>query len=242
MDFPAPLLTGRLVRRYKRFLADVDLDLDGSGGGGVTTVHVPNSGAMTGLDAPGSPVWLSRSDKPGRKYPLTLELIQADDTLVGINTGHPNRIVAEAAAAGRIAELTGYTAVRREVRYGRASRVDILLEAPGRPPCYVEVKNVHLRRRPGLAEFPDCPTARGARHLEELTAMVAAGCRAVMLYLVQRGDCHTFSIAADLDPVYADGLTRARAAGVEAYCYTCALTPDSIDIDRPLPLKTTREP
>ena len=237
MDFPAPLLTGRLIRRYKRFLADVDLD-----GGGVETVHVPNSGAMTGLDAPGSAVWLSRSDNPKRKYPLTLELIRADQALVGLNTIHPNRIVAEAAAAGRIPELAGYTSLRREVRYGKASRVDMLLEAPDRPPCYVEVKNVHLMRRPGLAEFPDCPTARGARHLEELTAMVAAGCRAVMLYLVQRGDCHTFSIAADLDPVYAEGLTRARAAGVEACCYACALTPETIDIDRPLPLKTTREP
>ena len=250
MDFPAPLLTGRLIRRYKRFLADIDLDgdLDGDGGGGgVETVHVPNSGAMTGLDAPGSAVWLSRSDNPGRKYPLTLELISVPDftggeTLVGINTGHPNRIVAEAAAAGRISELAGYASLRREVRYGRASRVDMLLEGPGRPPCYVEVKNVHLMRRPGLAEFPDCPTARGARHLEELTAMVAAGCRAVMLYLVQRGDCHSFSIAADLDPVYADGLIRARAAGVEAYCYACALTPQTIDIDRPLPLRATRDP
>ncbi|MEI7609367.1 MAG: DNA/RNA nuclease SfsA [Rhodospirillaceae bacterium] len=237
MDFPAPLLTGRLIRRYKRFLADVDLN-----GGGVETVHVPNSGAMTGLDAPGSPVWLSRSDNPKRKYALTLELIRADDTVVGINTGHPNRIVAEAAAAGRIPELTGYASVRREVRYGRASRVDILLEGPGRPPCYVEVKNVHLMRQPGLAEFPDCPTARGARHLEELAAMVAAGCRAVMLYLVQRGDCHSFSIAADLDPVYAEGLVRARAAGVEAYCYACTLTPHTIDIDRPLPLRTTQDP
>ena len=235
MDFPAPLLTGRLIRRYKRFLVDLD-------GGGVETVHVPNSGAMTGLDAPGSPVWLSRSDNPKRKYALTLELIRADDTLIGINTGHPNRIVAEAAAAGRIPELTGYASVRREVRYGRASRVDILLEAPGRPPCYVEVKNVHLMRQPGRAEFPDCPTARGARHLEELAAMVAAGCRAVMLYLVQRGDCDSFSIAADLDPVYAEGLVRARAAGVEAYCYACALTPHTIDIDRPLPLRTTQDP
>ena len=242
MDFPAPLLTGRLIRRYKRFLADVDLDE-----GGTATVHVPNSGAMTGLDRPGSPVWLSRSDNAKRKYPLTLELIRVADskggeTLVGINTGHPNRIAAEAVAAGRIPELAGYASVRREVRYGRASRVDILLEAPDRPPCYVEVKNVHLMRRPGLAEFPDCPTARGARHLEELAAMVAAGCRAMMLYLVQRSDCHSFSIAADLDPVYAGGLIRARAAGVEACCYACALTPDSIDIDRPLPLGATREP
>jgi sugar fermentation stimulation protein A len=227
-----PLHRGRLIRRYKRFLADVVLD-----SGETVTVHVPNSGAMTGLDAPGSAVWLSHSDKPARKYPLTLELIDADGGLVGVNTGHPNRIVAEAIAADSIPELAGYPRLRREVRYGQASRVDILLEADDRPPCYVEVKNVHLRRQPGLAEFPDCVTARGARHLAELSAMVAAGGRSVMLYLVQRTDCSSFRVAADLDPVYADGLSRARAAGVEAYCYACAITVDAIDVDRPLPVR-----
>ena len=158
--------------------------------------------------------------------------------LVGVNTMHPNRIVAEAIGAGRIPELAGYPRLRREVRYGRASRVDLLLASDDRPPCYVEVKNVHLRRPTRgdgrTAEFPDCPTARGARHLEELSAVVAAGGRAVMIYLVQRADCDTFRIAADLDPVYAVGLDRARAAGVEAYCYACTVTVDEIDLDRPL--------
>ena len=231
MDFPAPMRTGRLIRRYKRFLADVVLE-----SGETVTVHVPNSGAMTGLDAPGSPVWLSHSDKPGRKYALTLELIRADGTLVGVHTGHPNRIVADAIIAGRIPELAGYARLRREVRYGAASRVDLLLEDDGRPPCYVEVKNVHLRRTGRLAEFPDCPTARGARHLEELARMVASGARAVMLYLVQRGDCDTFRVAADIDPVYAAGLGRARAAGVEAYCYACTVGVDAVDLERPLPI------
>jgi sugar fermentation stimulation protein A len=233
MNFETPLLPGQLVRRYKRFLADVVL-----AGGEAVTVHVPNSGAMTGLDQPGSAVWLSRSARPGRKYPLTLELIRADGVLVGVNTMHPNRIVAEAIGAGRIPELAGYPRLRREVRYGRASRVDLLLASDDRPPCYVEVKNVHLRRPTRgdgrTAEFPDCPTARGARHLEELSAVVAAGGRAVMIYLVQRADCDTFRIAADLDPVYAVGLDRARAAGVEAYCYACTVTVDEIDLDRPL--------
>ncbi len=235
MNFDTPLIPGQLVRRYKRFLADVVL-ADGE----AVTVHVPNSGAMIGLDRPGSAVWLSRSANVKRKYPLTLELIRADGVLVGVNTQHPNRIVAEAISAGRIPELTGYPSLRREVRYGRASRVDLLLEAGNRPPCYVEVKNVHLRRPARgcgrAAEFPDCPTARGARHLEELGAMVGAGGRAVMIYLVQRADCDTFRIADDLDPVYAVGLDRAQAAGVEAYCYACTVTVDAVDLDRLLPI------
>ncbi len=241
MRFPTPLLTGRLIRRYKRFLADVLLS-----SGTVETVHVPNSGAMTGLDAPGSPVWLSRSDRPGRKYPLTLELIEADGGLVGVNTGHPNRIAEEAILAGQIPELAGYPRLRREVRYGRASRVDLLLQGEQGPSCYVEVKNVHLRRpdrdRGTTAEFPDCPTARGARHLEELSAMVGAGERAAMLYLVQRGDCDTFRIAEDLDPVYAESVTRARAAGVEAYCYACAVTLEGVTLDRRLPIVNAPRP
>jgi sugar fermentation stimulation protein A len=234
MNFDAPLLSGHLVRRYKRFLADVVL-ADGE----ATTVHVPNSGAMIGLDQPGSAVWLSRSSNRNRKYPLTLELIEADGTLVGVNTLHPNRIVTEAIAADRIPELIGYPRRRREVRYGQGSRVDLLLEANDRPPCYVEVKNVHLRRPMRgcgrVAEFPDCPTARGARHLEELSAVAASGGRAVMLYLVQRADCDTFRIADDLDRVYAVGLDHARAAGVEAYCYACTVTVTGIELDRPLP-------
>lgn len=234
MRFPSPLVQGHLVRRYKRFLADVDL------GGTVVTAHVPNSGTMLGLDAPGSPVWLSRATNPARKLPYTLELVAADGTLVGVNTGHPNALAVAAVAAGRIPELAGYATIRREVAYGRNSRIDLLLEAGGRPPAYVEVKNVHLRR-PGrgdgtTAEFPDCVTARGAKHLEELGAMAAAGARAVMLYLVQRNDCARFSIADDIDPAYGAGLRRALAAGVEALCWACVVTPDGIELERPLPL------
>lgn len=235
MRFPAPLVPGRLVRRYKRFLADVDL------GGDVVTAHVPNSGSMLGLDAAGLPVWLSRSANPARKLAWTLEMVEADGGLVGVNTGHPNALVAGAVAAGRIPELAGYARLRREVKYGRNSRIDILLEDDHRPPAYVEVKNVHLRRPERgcgrAAEFPDCVTARGAKHLEELAAMVAAGARAVMVYLVQRGDCDHFRVAADIDPVYDAGLARARAAGVEALCWACELTPQSIELDRPLPLR-----
>lgn len=237
MRFPALLVPGRLLRRYKRFLADVDL-----AGVGPVTVHCPNPGAMMGLDAPGSDVWVSPAPGAGRKLAWTLEIVRAPadqgGPLVGINTGHPNRIAAEAIAAGTIPALAGYATIRREVRYGVNSRIDLLLEADGRPPAYVEVKNVHLRRGVSTAaEFPDCVTARGAKHLDELAAMVSAGARAVMLYVVQRGDCDRFAVAADIDRAYAEGLARATAAGVEALCHECVVTTDAIVLGRPLPVE-----
>jgi len=239
MRFREPLLHGRLVRRYKRFLADVALD-DGS----LATVHCPNPGGMIGLDTPGAEVWLSRSPNLGRKLPLTFELIRTAGGLVGINTGHPNRLVEEALGAGRIAELVGYPGLRREVRYGEASRIDLLLEGGGRPICYVEVKNVHLKRDPrasgGAAEFPDAVTLRGAKHLRELSAMARGGARAVMVYVVQREDCDSFRIAADIDPAYAKALDEAMGCQVEALCYACRVTLEGIEIARPLPLALGR--
>lgn len=230
MRFPAPLIPARLIRRYKRFLADVRL-ADGS----EITVHCANPGAMLGLNEADAEIWLSDSANPARKLRFSWELIQVGDHLVGINTGHPNGLVAEAIAAGRIPELAGYETMRREVAYGRNSRIDLLLESPGRPPCYVEVKNVHLKRGAD-AEFPDSVTARGAKHLDEMAAMVAAGARAVMVYLVQRADCDGFRIAADIDPAYFSALERARAVGVETLCYRCALTPEGIEVTGPLPI------
>lgn len=230
MIFDTPLVRGRLTQRYKRFLADVVLD-DGT----ELTAHCPNPGAMLGLNTPGLTCWLSVSPNPNRKLSMTLELVEADGGLVGINTLHPNRLVAEALAADAIPELAGYASHRREVTYGVGSRVDFLLEGPGRPPCWLEIKNVHLRRTGALAEFPDCVAARSLKHLRELEAMVAAGDRAVVLFVVQRTDCDAFTACHDLDPAFARGLDHAAAAGVEVLVHACDITPQAVNLARRLP-------
>jgi sugar fermentation stimulation protein A len=195
---------------------------------------------MTGLNAPGARVWLSKSANAKRKLAHSWELVEVDfgggAELVGINTAHPNALVAEAIAAGRIPELAGYAAVRREVRYGKASRVDFLLEGTGRPPCYLEIKNVHLMRQPGLAEFPDAVTARGARHLAELSAMVTAGARAVMLFVVQIGSADRFALARDIDPAYGQAYDDARVAGVEMLAYRCRIAREGIEVLDAMPV------
>jgi sugar fermentation stimulation protein A len=235
MRFPTPLIPATLVRRYKRFLADVTL-----ASGEQITVHVANPGAMTGLAAPGAKVWLSKSGNPARKLPYSWELVEVDLgsglELAGVNTAQPNLLVAEAIRLAVVPELVGYASVRREVKYGRNSRIDFLLEEARRPPCYVEVKNVHLMRRPCLAEFPDSVTARGAKHLDEMAAMVAGGARAVMLFLVQIGSATAFALARDIDPAYGAAFDRARAAGVEAIARRCVLAADSITVAGAVPV------
>lgn len=231
MKFTRPLTRARLVRRYKRFLADVELE-DGT----FTTAHCANPGAMTGLAMPGLTVYLSRSDNPKRKLAWSWELTEADGTLVGINTAHPNGLVAEAIRDGTIRELAGYPDLRREVPYGTNSRVDMVLSGDGRPDAYVEVKNVHLLRRPDLAEFPDSVTARGARHLAELARVAQAGGRAVMVYLIQRADVSSFALARDIDPAYAAAFDLARPAGVEALAYVCDVTPEGVEVARSVPV------
>lgn len=251
MEFPSPLAPGRLVQRYKRFFADVILD-----DGREITAHCPNPGAMLGLNTPGLPAWVSVSDNPKRKLAHTLELVEADGGLVGINTMHPNRLVAEALAADALPELTGYATHRREVNYGVNSRVDFLLEAPGRPRAWLEVKNdqsylrrdlkpdhklwlevknCHLMRSPGLAEFPDCVAARSLKHLRELEAMVEAGDRAVALFIVQRTDCEMFSACHELDPAFGRGLDQAADAGVEVLVYACDVEISGVRISHRLP-------
>lgn len=235
MRFRTPLVPATLVRRYKRFLADVVLP-----SGEEVTVHCANPGSMIGLDRAGARVWLSRSDNAKRKLAYGWELVEVDFggglELVGVNTSHPNLLALEAIAEGTIPELSGYADVRREVKYGAASRVDFLLAGPDRPPCYVEIKNVHLMRRPGLAEFPDCVTARGAKHMAELAATAAAGARAVVLFLIQIGSAERFSPARDIDPRYGQALDAARQAGVEALAYRCRVTREEIRLDRRVPI------
>ncbi len=232
MPFATPLVRGTLVRRYRRFFADVVLD-----DGRLVTAHCPNSGSMLSVNTPGAPVWLSAAANPVRKLPYTWELIAIEGAMVGINTQRPNALVAAALAAGRIPELAGYHSIRREVRIDATSRIDIFLEAPERAPCYVEIKNVTLKRSAagsGLLEFPDAKTERGAKHLEALRGAVRRGDRAVMLYLAQRSDGDTVAIASDIDPAYASALDLALADGVEVVCYGCRVAVTGIDLAEPL--------
>jgi sugar fermentation stimulation protein A len=235
MRFDSTLIPATLTRRYKRFLADVVLDT-----GDVTTVHVANPGAMTGLDRPLSRVWLSDSGNPLRKYRCTWEMVQTDlgsgPELVGVNTGQPHQLVAEAIATGLISELRNYPSIRREVKYGEKSRIDFLLEGPDREACYLEIKNVHLMRRPRLAEFPDCVTERGAKHMRELAQMRAKGARAVLLFVIQIPSADRFAVARDIDRAYGVAFDQARAAGVEMLAWRCNVNLKGIEMAAPVPI------
>ncbi len=237
MLFPAPLRRGTLVRRYKRFLADVDLD-----SGERVVAHCPNPGSMAGLAAPGAEVWLSPAANPKRKLQWTWELVldAATGSLVGINTGRANAIVEEALKSGRVASVPAGSTIRREVRYGTGSRVDFVLTPEAGPPCHLEVKSVTLRRSqaaPHVGEFPDAVTARGARHLRDLASVCAAGGRATLLYLVQREDCAAVRLAADIDPAYAEAAGAAHAAGVAFHAVSCRISPRGIAAAGPLPVE-----
>ncbi|RII25724.1 MAG: DNA/RNA nuclease SfsA [Geobacter sp.] len=229
MKVPSQLIPGRLLRRYKRFMADVEL-----GDGTMVTAHCPNSGSMLGCAVPGSLVLLSRSGNPARKFPYTWELVQADGCWVGINTALPNRLVREGIEQGIVAELQGYELIRQEVCYGsERSRIDLLLEGPGL--CYVEVKNVTLIDG-DVARFPDSVTERGQKHLRELMAMVESGARSVNLFVVQRADARTVAPADAIDPAYGRLLRRAVEAGVELLAYQARVTPEEIVLSHSLPI------
>lgn len=228
MKFVQPLICGKLIKRYKRFLADVELE-DGS----VVTAHSANTGSMTGCSSPGSTVWLSDSKSITRKYPLSWELVEADSgALTGINTGWPNKLVKEA-----IEELLGYASIRAEVKYGQEnSRIDLLLEDADKGLCYVEVKSVTLVQD-GKALFPDAVTARGTKHLRELMAMVEQGHRAVIFYCIQRGDTSSFAPADAIDPLYGETLRKAISCGVEALAYEADVSIGEIFISKKIPLE-----
>jgi sugar fermentation stimulation protein A len=231
MQFPSPLLKGKLVKRYKRFLCDVELETHG-----LVTAHVANSGSMMGLKEPGATVWLSPANNPKRKLQFSWELVQMDKSMVGINTSLPNGIVANAISSSLVPRLDGYEFLRKEVKYGENSRIDILLSDDNKPDCYVEVKNVTLKRDASYAEFPDAVTSRGTKHLRELGNMILQGHRAVMFYLIQREDCEGFAIASDIDPLYAEAFSEARKMGVEILCYDCHITIDGIELGKAQPI------
>lgn len=231
MIFDPPLVPATLIRRYKRFLFDAALD-----DGRMITGFCPNTGSMRGLTEPGSRIWLSQHDAPNRKYAHAFELIEADGTLVGVNTALPNRLAEEAILGGLIPALVDFAVLKREQRYGRNSRIDILLEDPLKGSVHVEVKNVHFTRVAGLAEFPDSVTTRGAKHLDEMGDLVEAGFRAAMLFVVQRPDCTRLKICGDLDPGYGRAFHRAIARGVEAFALSCTLTETKITPERLIPI------
>ncbi|MGR3569907.1 MAG: DNA/RNA nuclease SfsA [Pseudooceanicola nanhaiensis] len=226
MRFQTPLVPARLIRRYKRFLADVRLE-DGT----EVTVHCANPGSMLGLAEPGMLVWVEPNDDPRKKLKYGWRLVDHEDGhFTGVDTSVPNRVLREALVARAVPALAAYDVVRPEVKYGTGSRVDFLLQGAGLPDAYVEVKAVTLSRRAGLAEFPDSVTARGLRHLHELAAMARAGHRAVLLFVVQRTDCAQVRLAADMDPAYAAGMETALAAGVEVMALGCRISPEGITV------------
>ncbi len=230
MQFQTPLIPGTLIRRYKRFLADVLLE-----DGREVVAHCPNTGAMTGLDGPGIRVWLEPNDDPKKKLNYGWRLSElGGGHWVGIDAMVPNRVVGEALRTRAVAELAEYSGIRPEVMYGAKSRIDFLLTEPGLQDTYVEVKNVHLSRETGWAEFPDAKTERGARHLDELADMVRAGHRAVMFYFVQRTDCDRFRLADDVDARYATAFAAACDAGVEVLCYDTQIDTGGVTLGRPL--------
>ncbi len=227
--FPSPLVYGTLVKRYKRFLADIKFDT-----GEELTVHCPNPGAMMGITTPGLRVALSKAANPARKLAYSWEMVEVDNVWIGVNTSNPNLIVAQALAENTIPELAGYKNIKAEVKYGQNSRIDFHLTDGPTEMCLVEVKNVHLIRGNDMAEFPDCVTARGAKHQLELAEQVKNGIRSVVLYVVQRNDALSFKVASDLDKAYGQAAQFARDAGVEMLAYSCNMEASGITLKQSL--------
>lgn len=235
MEFSTPLIKATLIKRYKRFLADIRMP-----SGEEITVHCPNPGAMAGLNSPQSPVWISNSNNPKRKLRYTLELILADDTMVGINTNRANKLALEAMQMGLVEGISDKAIITPEQKYGVNSRIDFLVQNPGEAPLYVEVKNVHFKRQSDLHEFPDCVTARGTKHLKELSNEVKNGNQALMLFIIQRNDGDKFQIAADIDPDYNKAFLTALKDGVKAQSIACNISAEAIIPDRQIPIITNQ--
>ena len=231
MKFSNNLIKAKFIKRYKRFFSDHILE-----NGQVVTAHCPNTGAMTGVAKEGITSWLSESNDPKRKLKWTWELTQENDTIVGVNTHNPNKIIQEAINNKKIKELLNYKILKREVKYGVNSKIDIFLQDENKVNCYVEIKNVHLSREKGLAEFPDGITSRGTKHLKELANVAKNGDRAVMLYLIQRNDCSYFKIAEDIDIEYGKAFIDALNAGVEVICIDTILNTSEINIGKKIKL------
>tara|TARA_B100000029_G_scaffold492821_1_gene554619 strand:+ start:736 stop:1440 length:705 start_codon:yes stop_codon:yes gene_type:complete len=234
MQLPNSLKPGILVRRYKRFLADIDFN------GKIITVHCPNPGSMIGLSSPGLKVWCSFSNDKKRKYPYTLEIIEVENNLVGINTLLPNKIVKEALINKKIPSLKSYDQIFSEFKFNKGTRFDFMLKGKNLPPVIIEVKNVHMCRKNNsqdkVAEFPDSITSRGSKHLMELSNAISQGYRAIMIYVIQRGDCKKFSIADDIDPEYAKNFLLSQKNGVEVQVWVCDISIKEIKLSRQLVL------
>lgn len=235
MHFSSVLISGRFIRRYQRFFADIALD-----DGRVVTAHCPNTGSMQSVLTPGNKVWMTQSNDPKRKLPYTWELVELDGTYVGVNTQNPNKIVADALLAGYIPSLATYSTIQVEVKYGvENSRIDFLLTDIHQNRCYVEVKNVHYVTENGTrreACFPDSKTTRGVKHLNELMGMVDQGHRAVIIYCIQRRDCDAMRFGTEFDPIYAATAVKALNHGVEMLPYSCDITLNGINLYKPLDL------
>ena len=231
MLFDPPLQRGVLLKRYKRFLADIQLD-----SGETIVAHCPNPGSMKTCAEPGWVAWVSPANNPKRKLKWTLEIIESPSARILVNTSRPNAIVTEAIALNQIKELSVYSELKTEVRYGEKSRIDILLLHPDKAPCYVEVKNVSLLLEDGLGAFPDSVTKRGTKHLKELVGMHQESCRSVMLFLVSRTDVNRMTAAESIDPEYASTLRWAHSEGVEVIAYQTEVSSREISVSKAIPV------
>ena len=224
------LISGILIQRYKRFLADIEIET-----GEKVTAHCPNSGSMKGCAMPGSQVWLSESDNPKRKYKYTWELIKVPGTMVGINTQVPNKLVKQSIENGLIKELSGYDRVKAEVKTSSHTRLDLLLEKASNAKCYVEIKNCTLVEE-GIAMFPDAVTTRGQKHLDELDRLVSLGHRGVIFFLIQRMDAKAFKPAEKIDKIYAEKLRNVVKNGVEVIVRDTVISTQRVRLGNTVPV------